>query len=316
MSRTIHGLSHKALKAFRKKSAALPVYWIYVSRMNNEGVAWPSSAGLAKDTGWNKSACLDARSHLVSIGALEKVDGYVRPEWRGLSAQEKTRKVNVDRSEYYRPTGYVMHNGEKLPMLYNGGDEPAQVDEQSSDGKNGRTTERGKKTSDGKNRRTSETAVGQNGSTELDSSIELDSKKNTSINRPVFEAIAKGVFELTDLKGIKGGRFGQLETVAKRIAQAQLPGASDEYIAELVTKFARGEKFKPAIQGVNGFEAKFAAFIQHLPPRVVPDKPLQVYDETLDDGTPATPEKIEIARQMMADLQRALDGNSKPKVAA
>lgn len=127
-------------------------------------------------------------------------------------------------------------------------------------------------------------------------------KESVKPSRLIFEAIAKGVFELTDLKGIKGGRFGQLETVAKRIAQAQLPGASDEYIAELVTKFARGEKFKPAIQGVNGFEAKFAAFIQHLPPRVIPSSPIIPLDPSLDDGTPATPEQIEQAKQMFADL--------------
>lgn len=183
MSRTIHGSSHKALKAFRKKSAALPVYWIYVSRMNNEGVAWPSSAGLAKDTGWNKAACLEGRKHLVSIGALELVEGYIRPEWRELTPQARTRKMNVDKTEYYRPTGYVVINDKKIPMLYNGGDEPSTIDEQPSDGKN-------RLTSDALGHRTaldvghspmSETADGQNASTELNSSIQLGSS-NTELD--------------------------------------------------------------------------------------------------------------------------------------
>src|SRR6185295_16293387 len=128
MSRTIHGQSHKAIKAFRKKPASLTVYWIYVSRMNNEGVAWPSVAGLGKDTGWNKDTCMEGRAYLVSLGALEKVDGYVRPDWRDLPLAEKTRKLNLDQSEYYRPTGFIIWKGEKLPMLYNGGDEAADID--------------------------------------------------------------------------------------------------------------------------------------------------------------------------------------------
>jgi hypothetical protein len=133
MSRTIHGKSHEAIKAFRKKSAALTVYWVYVSRMNNEGVTWPSVSRIAKDTGWNKNTCLDARSYLVSIQALERVTDYTRPDWRTLEPQALARKRNFDKSEYYRPTGYVLMNGKRLPMLYNGADEATSLEEKVSD---------------------------------------------------------------------------------------------------------------------------------------------------------------------------------------
>jgi hypothetical protein len=133
MSRAIHGKSYEALKVFRKKPAALAVYWIYVSRMNNEGVAWPALPRLAKETGWNKNTCHAARNHLISLGALERVDDYVQPEWRKLSAQALTRKRNFDKSEYYRPTGYIMVGSKRMPMLYNGADEQSSLEEKSSD---------------------------------------------------------------------------------------------------------------------------------------------------------------------------------------
>jgi hypothetical protein len=133
MSRAIHGKSYEALKVFRKKPAALAVYWIYVSRMNNEGVAWPALPRLAKETGWNKNTCHAARNHLIDLGALERVDDYVQPEWRKLSAQALTRKRNFDKSEYYRPTGYIMVGSRRMPMLYNGADEQTSLEEQSSD---------------------------------------------------------------------------------------------------------------------------------------------------------------------------------------
>lgn len=169
MSRTIHGLSHQGLKAFRKKSAALPVYWIYLSRMNNEGVAWPSARGLAKDTGWNKATCLEARDYLIEIKALEVVKDYVRPDWRDKPAQEKTRKINFDRSEYYRPTGYIMIADKKFKMLYNGSDEASSIDENASDVLQNRTSAQTGHPP---------TPDIQFGSTELNSPIDLDSSKS------------------------------------------------------------------------------------------------------------------------------------------
>ena len=138
MSRTIHGQSHKALKYFRKQPAALSIYWTYVSRMNNEGVAWPSLDRLGDDIDWSKNSCHQGRKLLVELQALERVENYIRPAWRNLPEAELKLKLSLDRSEYYRPTGYIMVNDKKIMLLYNGGDEPSSVDQQSDDGSSGR----------------------------------------------------------------------------------------------------------------------------------------------------------------------------------
>lgn len=142
----IHGLSHKALKHFHKYPAALAIYWIYVSRLNNEGVAYPSLNGLVKDTGYAKPTCQKARAWLVECKALERVDDYIRREWRDLDAKDKKRKLDLDKSEYYRPTGYIEVDGERFSLLYYGALEKSEVDytndgsssEPSHDGSPGR----------------------------------------------------------------------------------------------------------------------------------------------------------------------------------
>lgn len=181
MSRTIHGLSHKGIKAFREKSAALAVYWIYVSRMNNEGVAWPSANGLARDTGWNKEAVLDGRQCLVALQALEDVPDYIRPEWRALSGQERAKKLNLDRSEYYRPTGHIVLNGVKYPMLYNGSDEISDIDDNSADGRNRRPSKGS----------TVDSVDGRQNPPELDSPSHLDSKSKGNSKKKKGESIPK-----------------------------------------------------------------------------------------------------------------------------
>src|SRR5258706_11055581 len=114
MSGIIHGASHKAIKGFREEPAAMSVYWIYVSRTNKDNVAWPSGSGLARDTGWCKEKCLDARQWLVEHNALERADGYVRPEWMNLDEDTRRKKMNLDRCEYYRPTGVINIDGKDL----------------------------------------------------------------------------------------------------------------------------------------------------------------------------------------------------------
>lgn len=125
---SIHGLSHKALKYFRKKPATLAVYWIYVSRTNNEGVAWPTIRGLKRDTGWSADSCVDARAWLVKHEALEKINGYVQPSWRGLDDKTRAQRVNLDQSEYYRPTGYIVVDDVKYSMLYFGAMEASDIE--------------------------------------------------------------------------------------------------------------------------------------------------------------------------------------------
>lgn len=168
MSRTIHGQSTKALKHLREKPAALAVYWCYVARMNNEGVAWPGARGLAKDTSWNKATCLEARQLLVSLCALEPVPDYIRPEWRKLPEGEQKKKKGLDRSEYFRPTGYIIVNEQRLMLLYNGGDEANDIDEKAPDVRRGSTSTPQYNSGNGH----------LPGSTELDSLSDLDSSQS------------------------------------------------------------------------------------------------------------------------------------------
>lgn len=135
MSRTIHGRSTAALKHLRECPAALAVYWCYVARMNNEGVAWPSGRGLQHDTAWNRASCLNGRELLVKLGALELVKDYVRPEWRELPDEAKAKKLGMDRAEYYRPTGKLAVDGRVYHMLYNGSDEANTIDADVTRGK-------------------------------------------------------------------------------------------------------------------------------------------------------------------------------------
>lgn len=129
MGSVIHGKSHEALKFLRSKPATLAVFWIYASRTNNEGMAWPSLRGLAQDTGWSVDTCKDARKWLVEHGALERVTEYIRPDWRKLEEKDRTKRVNLDRTEYYRPTGYIEIAEKRYHMLYFGQQEPSTIEE-------------------------------------------------------------------------------------------------------------------------------------------------------------------------------------------
>ncbi len=131
MSNVIHGQSHKVLKHLREEPAALAVLWIYASRTNRDNVAWPSSRGLAHDTGWGREACLKARAYLVEHEALEEVKDYVRPDWRKLEPADKARRLNLDKAEYYRPTGKFVINGKTYPVFYYGGDSPSPVEDET-----------------------------------------------------------------------------------------------------------------------------------------------------------------------------------------
>lgn len=131
MTNVIHGQSHKAIKFLRQQPAALAVLWIYASRTNQDNVAWPSVRGLAHDTGWGKEACLKARVFLLEHEALETVEKYVRPGWRKLALAERTRKVNLDKSEYFRPTGRLVIEGKTHPIFYLGGDTSSAIEDES-----------------------------------------------------------------------------------------------------------------------------------------------------------------------------------------
>lgn len=131
MTNGIHGQSHRAIKFLRQQPAALAVLWIYASRTNQDNVAWPSVRGLAHDTGWGKEACLKARVFLLEHEALETVEKYVRPAWRKLALADRTRKVNLDKSEYFRPTGRLVIEGKSYPIFYFGGDTSSAIEDES-----------------------------------------------------------------------------------------------------------------------------------------------------------------------------------------
>lgn len=118
MGNVIHGASHKAIRFMREAPAALAVFWIYSSRTNYENVAWPALRGLARDTGWSVNTISKARAWLVEHGALEQVKDYVRPDWRKLEPAKQKQRVNLDKSEYYRPTGKIVIDDKEYPLLY------------------------------------------------------------------------------------------------------------------------------------------------------------------------------------------------------
>jgi hypothetical protein len=133
VSNTIHGSSHKAIKLMRKEPASLAVYWIYVSRTNEDNVAFPSLRGLAKDTGWSVNKCKAARDWLVSCQALRVVLDYIRPDWRDLDEKALKHRQNLDHAEYYRPTGKLVVAGVEYAMLYFGQSEPSDLEDPVTD---------------------------------------------------------------------------------------------------------------------------------------------------------------------------------------
>ena len=162
MGAVIHGASHKALKHFRKNPAALSVYWNYCARTNYENVAFPSLRLLAKDTSWSTNACKEARDWLVEHGALERVPDYIRPAWRNLAEGEKRRRIGMDRSQYFRPTGVLCIKGTTFSLLY----EAQRDNEDTSD-----------TSLDVSPHETSYAVEHPHDDTELDSSSLLDSRK-------------------------------------------------------------------------------------------------------------------------------------------
>jgi hypothetical protein len=170
----IHGKSHQVIKHFRKKPAALAVYWIYVSRANYENVSFPSVSGLGRDTGWNRDTCAAARKWLVEHGALELVKDYVRPKWRDLPKKELQIKKHLDRSEYYRPTGKLIIDGVVHNLLYFGGEESSNIEEELTPEPNTPPDVPPRRLS---NASTDDDTDGRQNGTELDSISELDSKE-------------------------------------------------------------------------------------------------------------------------------------------
>lgn len=206
----IHGKSHQALRHLRDKPAALAVLWIYISRSNYENVAWPSLRGLEQDTGWNRTTCQDARAFLVDHKALEKVEDYIRPQWRSLDPLALAKKRGLyHRTEYFRATGVFEMNGEHYELLYFGGSELSDIEDDEDHVLRHRTPT------------AQDTyAVGHlRGRTELDSSTELDSRSTELTTTTVGVADVAKAYEQN---------FGALTPMLKD----GLAAAVEEYSAE------------------------------------------------------------------------------------
>lgn len=164
----IHGRSHAAIRHFKKQSGALEVYWIYVSRINQDNVSWPSLRGLVRDTGWSINTVTAARQWLIDHKALIEIADYVRPEWRALPDKDLARKLQMDRSVYCRPTGYLEIENRRYPVLYIPGHEPSDIELDVSPGETSP-------------RPTSDATRHRPGDTELNTNIELDTPKQNLV---------------------------------------------------------------------------------------------------------------------------------------
>jgi hypothetical protein len=271
MSAGIHGKSHTALKYFRKTPAALAVYWIYLARSNQDGVAWPSLAGLAKETGWNKATCQEAREFLVKHHALEHVTDYVRPSWRKLEPKKQLRQLNLDKSEYYHPTGYIDVGSKRHWLLYFGGETESDIDEPAPfEGENDDVLPRRTSTAstiDGVDHRRHRT--------ELNTISELDSK-NTEDEYHLSEMEKRVTGILTQLKmakiGFSKAQFKKRKTLVtyaidaygyQELQQAIKEAKSDnaKWWSYVVNRLEA--KHVEQDEGLKYITGKYAAYIDH-----------------------------------------------------
>lgn len=216
MSRLIHWESPKALRLFRKNPASLAVYWCYVSRMNNEAIAYPSIRGIARETGWNTKTVHKARQYLIEIGALTPVDKGVRADLaKKYTGPELQRRVNLDRSEFYRVNDTFTVAGETYCMLFNGAQQRAAIDEpEQADVPSGTTWAASNMDEVPQNVVPGGSNVVQETMPEADAPAErpVEKAKRKRPQRPIFDAIARDVFQLEpDAIGDAGGRIGKIE---------------------------------------------------------------------------------------------------------
>lgn len=277
MSAAIHGKSHAVLKHFRKTPAALAVYWIYIARSNRDSVAWPSLAGLARDTGWNKTTCQEAREFLVKHHALQRVSDYVRPEWRDLEPKKQVQRLNLDKAEYYHPTGYIDIGGKRHWLLYFGGesasdiDEPAPFEGEKDDILPGRTSTE----SDIDPVLTSDALGVQRHRTELNTTLELDSKnpEDSSHSSEIEERVTAILTQLK-MASIKFAKpqFKKRKTLIKTAIEAygyqnlqQTIKESKDEKAEWWSYVANRleAKYVEQDEGLKYITGKYAAYIDH-----------------------------------------------------
>lgn len=155
--------------------------------------------------------------------------------------------------------------------------------------------------------------INTNTSSGEDVTVSHSDTSTTTDYQHYFGAIAKGAFEISDLKGISPNsrkRIGALAKIAQQLIAARQPDISAEQGAALVTKFCAAETFKSNLQGAPKFELNFAAWLEknapHIPgylrslnsaPKIIPD----------DDAEYVDPEEV---KRVLAETMAALKANA------
>lgn len=273
MGSVIHGASTKALKHMRQHPATMAVYWVYCARTNHENVAYPTLRGLERDTGWCKNECDQARQWLIEHQALEVVEGYVRPEWREIEPQKRARLINLDKTEYLRPTGRLVVDNVIYPMLYTGKQEASDIEEHEEE--NDIPDVLPQLTSDASGHQS--TVDINQGRTELNTSKE--SKLDTTVARgkkrqggkrekkpvqrsDIFKKLAEMSFDVVDTSTVSARTVTKVNRLEKWLAENS-PGATVETLTAFYIWYdakTKGRVSRPRY--VDTFAEHFTAFKQ------------------------------------------------------
>lgn len=131
------------------------------------------------------------------------------------------------------------------------------------------------------------------------------------IKRHYFEAVAKGVFEVSEFKGLSPAslkRIGLLEKTAKGIVSNRYPTIDDEQGALLVSKYCAAEKFKPNLKGQTQFELGLTAFLEKNEPNI----PSFLASQATKPPQPVEPTEFvdpEMVKKAMAEITAKFNAN-------
>ncbi len=165
-----------------RQDGRLAVYLCYLLHTNIRNRAWPSIETLMRETGWGRAAVVAAKDWLIEIKALETVSYDQRVDGE---------KALHQRREIMQVTGIGIFGGDAIPLLY-------------------------------VNSSVAESLVAESSATEPEvntSAVEVQSSKDSALKRRkrpqdlIFNAIAKGSFNLTDIANLNG--------TAPRVAKAK-----------------------------------------------------------------------------------------------
>ncbi len=244
MASVIHGSSWGALTYFRKRPAALSVFWLYCARANSDNVAWPSEGDMRATTGWSEDSCRLARQWLIEVGALEEVADYVRPAWRRLPEEKQAERRRFDRAIYCRPTGIIQLEGQMYPLLYDAQREGMKLPDEGDRQDTGMVTSPGDYTTkeikaaalttDQWQMLLQAERKGKKRRTVIDAAIsKIDS--NGALQGELFEAIVLAFdWDIETLNDVEAGR---VRKAAKLLAQSRVQPEEVKSLAAYVQRF-------------------------------------------------------------------------------